>query len=102
MFVSRQFREINFVTALRDVGGSGERSSSGGSELPLGNTEPLSEAAGAGQEESREEAGGRVVTGVGKPGPRGGFGPDPQVRRCLLVGDGVRNSVQVFHGWNFG
>lgn len=57
VFVSRQFREINFVTALRDVGGSGERSSSGGSELPLGNTEPPSEAAGAGQEESREEAG---------------------------------------------
>lgn len=60
VFVSQHFREMNFVTALRDVGGSGERRSSGGSELPLGETlNPCQRQ----QEQVRKRAGRRQMGG---------------------------------------
>lgn len=95
VFASGQFGEMNFVTALGDANCSGKRRSPGCSELPRGTLNPRQRGAG------RRRMGG-LSPGAGKPGPRGGFGQDPQVWRCLWVGVGVRNNVQGFHAWNLG
>lgn len=99
VFVLEQFGDVNFVTVLRDAGGSGERRSGCWELGGGGHMEPLSEAA-RGQEGRRQT--GRLSPGVGKPEPREGFGQGPQVWRCLWAGVGVRNDVQGSHGPNLG
>ena len=96
--MSGQSGDMNFVTALKDAGGSGERRS-GCSELGGAHGTPVR---GSKRGSGREEANGTAVTWSWETGTQ------RRVRAgssglAMFVGRGrVRNDVQGFHGPNLG